>query len=183
MGIASRILKIFKADVHGVMDQFEDQGLLLKQYLRDMAEALNQKEMELARKTALRKQVQKEHDKYYQQFQALDRDLTVAVQKGKDNIARMLIRKSKPLEGFCRELADQVASLDDELAQFKEHLSEQRVQYDQLKIRSAEYFHRAERRTRENNRLEIFPDIAPGEMSGEEIELELMKRKEALGPN
>ena len=101
MGIASRIVNIFKADVHGVMDQFEDQELLLKQYLRDMAEALNQKEIELARKTARRKQVQKEHDKYYQQFQALDRDLTVAVQKGKDNIARMLIRKSKPLEGFC----------------------------------------------------------------------------------
>ncbi len=180
MGIASRIVNIFKADVHGVMDQLEDQGLLLKQYLRDMAEALNQKEIELARKTARRKQVQKEHDKYYQQFQTLDRDLTVAVQKGKDNIARMLIRKSKSLEGFCEALADQVASLDDELAQSKAHLSQQRMQYDQLKIRSAEYFHRTEMRTRENNRLDIFPDIAPGELSGEEIELELIKRKEAL---
>ena len=95
----------------------------------------------------------------------------------------MLIRKSKPLEGFCEELAGQVASLDDELAHFKEHLSQQRVQYDQLKIRSAEYFHRAEMRKRENNRLEIFPDIAAGELSGEEIELELIKRKEALNSN
>ena len=47
MGIASRMVNIFKADVHGVVDQFEDQGLLLKQYLRDMAEALSQKEAEL----------------------------------------------------------------------------------------------------------------------------------------
>lgn len=179
MGIASRMAKIFKADIHGVMDHFEDQGLLLKQYLRDMVEALNQKEAELSRKTARRNQTQKEHDRYYQQYQALDRDLTVAVQKGKDDIARMLIRKSKPLEGLCGELADHVASLDEELSQYKKQLAEQRLQYDQLKIRSAEYFHRAEMRARETDRLKIFPDIAPGELSGEEIELELIKRKEA----
>ena len=57
MGIASRIVKIFKADIHGVMDQLEDPGLLLKQYLREMEEALNQKEAKLARKIALRNQV------------------------------------------------------------------------------------------------------------------------------
>ena len=183
MGIASRMAKIFKADIHGVMDQFEDQGLLLKQYLRDMAEALNHKDAELARRTARRNQTQKEHDKYYQQFQALDRDLTVAIQKGKDDIARMLIRKTKPLGGFCNVLANQVASLDEELSQYKNQLSEQRLQYDHLKIRSAEYFHRAEMRAQENNRREIFPDIAPGELSEEEIELELLKRKEAQASN
>ena len=183
MGIATRIVKIFKADVHGVMDQIEDQGLLLKQYLRDMAEALNQKEAEHSRQAARRNQTQKEHDKYYQQYQALDRDLTVAVQKGKDDIARMLIRKSKPLEGLCDELAGHVASLDEELSQYKKQLAEQRLQYDQLKIRSAEYFHRAEMCAQETRRLEIFPDIARGELSGEEIELELIKRKEALGAN
>ena len=44
MGITSRLIRIFKADIHGVMDQFEDKGLLLKQYLRDMEDALSDKE-------------------------------------------------------------------------------------------------------------------------------------------
>ena len=183
MGIASRMAKIFKADIHGVMDQFEDQGLLLKQYLRDMAEALNQKEVKLARKATLRDQTRKEHDKYYRQYQALDHDLTVAVEKGKDDIARLLIRKTKPLGRFCDVLANRVASLDEELTQFKEQLSEQRLQYDQLKVRSAEYFHRTQIRARENDRLDIFPDQVQGELSEEEIELELLKRKEALNQN
>ena len=183
MGIASRIVKIFKADIHGVMDQLEDQGLLLKQYLRDMEETLNLKDAKLAKKIALRNQIQKEHDKYDQQYRALDHDLTVAVQRGKDDIARMLIRKTKPLGSLCDELAGQVATLDEEISRFKAHLSEQRLQYEQLKIRSAEYFHRTEMRVREKDMLDIIPNNIPGELSEDEIELELLKRKEALSPN
>ena len=183
MGIASRIVNIFKADIHGVMDQLEDQGLLLKQYLRDMEETLDLKDAKLAKKIALRNQIQKEHDKYDQQYRALDQDLTVAVQRGKDNIARMLIRKTKPLGSLCDELAGQVATLDEEISQFKEHLSKQRLQYEQLKIRSAEYFHRTEMRVREKDMLDIIPNNIPGELSEDEIELELLKRKEALSPN
>ena len=33
MSIMTRFVRIFKADIHGVMDQLEDKGLLLKQYL------------------------------------------------------------------------------------------------------------------------------------------------------
>ena len=183
MGIASRIVNIFKADIHGVMDQLEDQGLLLKQYLRDMEQALNQKEADLAAKIALRNQIQKEHDKYNQQHQSLDSDLTVAVRKGKDDIARMLIRKTKPLVGLRDELGAQLSTLDDELAQLKAHLSQQRLQYEQLKIRSTEYFSRAERLGREKNMQAVIADKIGGELSEEEIELELLKRKESLAPN
>jgi len=183
MGIATRIVKIFKADIHGVMDQLEDQGLLLKQYLRDMEEALNQKKAHLARKIALREQAKKEHAKYDQQYQTLNRDLTVALQKDKDDLARMLIRKTKPLESLCEALAGQVATLDEEVSRFKEHLSELGLQYEQLKIRSAEYFHRTEMRAREKDMLDIIPNNIPGELSEDEIELELFKRKEALTPN
>jgi phage shock protein A len=183
MGIATRIVKIFKADIHGVMDQFEDQGLLLKQCLRDMEEALNQKEVKLARKVALQNQAQKEHHKYNQQYQSLDHDLTVAVEKGKDSIARMLIRKTQPLASLCDELADQIATLGEEISQYEQHLSEQRLRYEQLKIRSVEFFHRAEIQGREKEMRDIVPNNIPGELSEEEIELELLKRKESLAPN
>jgi phage shock protein A len=183
MGIASRIVNIFKADIHGVMDQLEDRTLLLKQYLRDMEKALNQKEADIAKKITLRNQIQREHDNYHQQHQSLDNDLTVAVQKGKDDIARMLIRKTKPLVGLRDELGAQLATLDDELAQLKAHLSQQRLQYEELKIRSTEYFSRTERLGRENDVQASVADKIGGELSEEEIELELLKRKEQLTPN
>jgi len=183
MGIATRIVKIFKADMHGVMDQLEDQGLLLKQYLRDMEEALNQKKAHLATKMALRNQAQKKHAKFDRQYQTHNRDLTVALQKGKDDLARMLIRKTKPLDSLCDALAGQIATLEEEISGFKEHLSELGLQYEQLKIRSAEYFHRTEIRAQEKDMLDMIPNHITGELSEDEIELELFKRKEALSSN
>ena len=183
MGIATRIVNIFKADIHGAMDQFEDQGLLLKQYLRDMAHALHRKEADIARKIALQNQIRKEHDKYHQQYLALDNDLTVAVEKGKDDIARMLIRKAKPLVGLRDELGAQLGSLDEELAQLKAHLSRQRLQYEQLTIRATEYLHRSEMLGREKNMPSTIADKIGGDLSEEEVELELLKRKEQLTPN
>ena len=44
MGIMSRMLRLWKADLHGVMDQLEDKALVLKQYLREMEVSLKQKQ-------------------------------------------------------------------------------------------------------------------------------------------
>ena len=115
MAIIARIVKIFKADIHGVMDQLEDRGLLLKQHLRDMEEALNHKQAKLRKMTAPHNQGQKDLAGYKQQWEALDHDLTVAVRKNKDDIARMLIRKMKPLENLSDELTCHLKTLDEEM--------------------------------------------------------------------
>ena len=44
MAIMTRLLRLWKADLHGVMDRMEDKGLLLKQYLREMEESLREKQ-------------------------------------------------------------------------------------------------------------------------------------------
>ncbi len=180
MGIMTRVVKIFKADIHGVMDQLEDQGLLLKQHLRDMEEALNLKEVGLQKKIVSRKQVQQEHDQYQRQSETLENDLAVAIQKNKDDIARMLIKKVKPLNDLRDELARHIKTLDEEISRCKDHLAQQRLQYEQLKHRSVEYFHYTRAQEWQNDLSEIVPDGKYGELSEEEIELELLKRKEAL---
>ncbi len=181
MGIMTRVVKIFKADIHGVMDQLEDQGLLLKQHLRDMEEALNLQEVGLQKKIVSRKQVQQEHDQYKQQSETLENDLAVAIQKNKDDIARMLIKKIKPLNDLRDELARHIKILDEEIAQSKDHLDQQRLRYEQLKHRSVEFFHKTQMQEWQNDLSEIVPDGKYGELSEEEIELELLKRKETLG--
>ena len=181
MGIMTRVVKIFKADIHGVMDQLEDKGLLLKQHLRDMAEALSLKEVKLNKMLVSRKQVQQEYDKYKQQSIALEQDLAVAVQKNKDEIARMLIRKIKPLDSLRNEIADRIRNLDEEISHGREQLDQQRLHYDRLKHRSVEFFHKTPMHEWQNDQAEIDHAGKYGELSEAEIELELLKRKEALG--
>ena len=181
MGIITRVVRIFKADVHGVMDQLEDQGLLLKQHLRDMAEALRANEVKLNKMKIFRKQAQQEFDKYQQQSQTLEQDLVVAVRKNKDEIARMLIRKIKPLDSLRDEIADRIRNLDEDISYYRDHLDQQRLQYDRLKHRSIEFFHKAPMHGWQSDPAETVPNNKFGELSEEEIELELLKRKEALG--
>ena len=176
-----RVVKIFKADVHGLMDRLEDEGLLLKQHLREMSEALNRKEVHLNRLQATLKQSQQEYDKHRQQSKALEQDLAVAIQKNKDDIARMLIKKIKPLDSLRDEIAERIKHLDEEYSFSREQLDQQRLRYEGLKHRSAEYFHKTPFRELRRNPAHNEETDNYGELSAEEIELELLKRKEALG--
>jgi phage shock protein A len=179
----TRIIRIFKADIHGVMDQLEDQNLLLKQYLRDMEEELHQKEAKLQKMMVSQNHAQQDHDRYQQQCDTLENDLTMAVQKGKDDIARMLIKKMKPMENLRAELSRHIKTLEKEITQFTDLLNRQRLRYKHLKHRSTEYLHMSEMQQWEKNAPELVADDLYRDLSQKEIELELLKRKEILGVN
>lgn len=180
MGIMTRVVKIFKADIHGVMDQLEDPSLLLKQHLRDMQEVLNDKEVKLNQLLTARDQAQQDHDRFKRQAEKLEQDLNVAIEKQKDDIARMLIKKMSPLHNLCDELIRHMDTLDQKIARFRKRLDEQHLLYEQLKHRSAAYFHREEMMQWGETLSNIIPDYFHVEMSEKEIELELLRRKDAL---
>jgi phage shock protein A len=177
----TRITRIFKADIHGVMDQLEDQGLLLKQHLREMEEALHRHDAELKKKMLLRKQAQLEYDNYRQQCDALEQDLTAAIEKNRDEIARMLIKKVKPIEELSAEFKRRIGTLNEDINRFENHLNQQRLRYEQLKQRSVIYFQKTRMQAWETDRVGMVSDAKCGQLSEEEIEWELLKRKAALG--
>jgi len=180
MGIMARVVNIFKADIHGVMDQFEDQGLLLKQYLRDMEDALCANEALLSSKIAARAQAQQQSDKFLKQTQLIEHDLEVVIKKNQDDIARMLIRKIKPLENLRGEITRRISELDEEIAVLKDRMAQQQLAYEQIKHRSLDYCQQNRSRMRQVNIFGSLPGSHPGELSYEEIELELLKRKQAI---
>jgi len=180
MGIMTRMLRLCKADVHGVMDQLEDKELLLKQYLREMESSLDQKERQIValsqRHTGLRGQIAR----HKEEMDTLEKDLTLAVQKEKDDIARMLIRRRRMLESACRHREAQLGALTREESTLAATLAEQRLQYDTLKIKADAFCQRAA-----HSQFPPQTDPAPAKWGAidpkeEEIELELLQRKEAL---
>jgi phage shock protein A len=180
MGILTRVVNIFKADIHGVMDQLEDQGLLLKQYLREMEDALGANEAKLHRKIAARAQAQQQSDKFIQQTELMEHDLEVVIKKDQDDIARMLIRKMKPLENLREETARRISALDEEIAVLKDRIAQQQLAYEHIKHRSLDYCQRNRSRMQQEDVFGSLPGSHPADLSHEEIELELLKRKEAL---
>lgn len=180
MAILARMVQLFKADIHGVMDQIEDQGLLLKQHLRDMEASLVEKELTLKKMSSALDQARQDHQKGEKETANLDQDLQIAIKKDRDDIARMLIKKLKPLNRLQSERYNHIERLNHEIDQFKAHTEQQRIQYEQLRQKATEYFYRKEKQNWEP----LWPAArpAPGfhELSEEEVELELLQRKEAL---
>jgi phage shock protein A len=180
MAILSRLIQLFKADIHGVMDQIEDQGLLLKQHLRDMEESLTEKEMKLKKMRSALDQAQQDHQKGEKETDNLEQDLQVAIKKERDDIARMLIKKLKPLSRLQSERRNHIDRLSHEIDQVKAHHDQQRIQYEQLRQKATEYYYRKEKQSREP----LWPAAQAGfrlnELSEEEVELELLQRKEAI---
>jgi phage shock protein A len=180
MSIMTRVVRILRADIHGVIDQLEDKGLLLKQYLRDMETALLQKEERLKSLMNSRSQVQKDYDKYRLEAEKLEQDLTLAIEKDRDDIARMLIKKLRPLASLRDERGHHLETIQQEIANSKNSVEEKRLQYEKLKHRSSEYFHRAEQQEWETELPTSMPHIFSSDLSEEEVELELIHRKEAV---
>jgi phage shock protein A len=180
MAILSRMMRLFKADVHGVMDQLEDKGLLLKQYLREMETGLEAKEGRLNRIESALRQAESDLDQREEEVQKLENDLDLAVRKEKDDIARMLIRKRRLLQGSCEQLKHQIEALTQEKSSLSETLSRQRLQYDQLKIKVAAFRQRARSEGFDGVIAVDEPSQSWRAPTEEEIELELLQRKEAV---
>ena len=175
MGIMTRMMRLCKADVHGVMDQLEDKELLLKQYLREMEAGLDIKAQQVRGLTQHLERLADRIAAHGQEAEKLEQDLTLALRKEKEEIARMLIRKRRTLSGATGQMKHQAETLTQEKEQLCQTLAEQRLQYETLKVKADAYG----RRVKDGPWDDVGP-LGTVEVDDAEIELELLERKEAL---
>ena len=179
MGIMTRILRLWKADVHGVMDQMEDKDLLVKQYLREMENNLQKKESRLHQLADSTRQVDKNLSGRRLEIDKIEKDLALALRKENDEIARALIRKQRIQEKHCERLQQQSEALSEEQKHLSQLLDKQRLQYETLKAKAAGFCRRAEQ-TPFAEANTIFNESFAFTIDEDEIEIELMRRKESM---
>jgi predicted nuclease with TOPRIM domain len=92
----------------------------------------------------------------------------------------MLIKKIKPLSHIQSERRSRVDRLNQEIKQFKEDFEQQRLQYEQLRQQAADFFHRTENPGGDHSWPPMQAGSGTYDLSNEEVELELLQRKEAL---
>lgn len=180
MSIMTRIIRLWKADIHGVMDQFEDKSLLMNQYLRDMEEALEENQAQLKHKIDSRSQIRADYEKYSTEVEKIEKDLEAAIEKDKDDIAKFLIKKLRPVKNYQDDLERHARNLDKEIVQMRETLEEQKLQYDRLRLKAKEHFKNMKNDVWNRSSYAFEPDPGYREMCEEEIEMELLRRREAL---
>lgn len=180
MSIMSRVLRLWKADLHGVMDQLEDKSLLLKQCLREMETSLQQKQTHLAQLRRTCEQIRSDQSARAKEREKVEEDIGLAVRKEKDDIAKMLIRKRLTLQADDERMAKNLQQMEEEAQRLSRALSDQQGQYERFKIKTVAYCQQAEQRAMADVDSIWTEPAGMGLATEEEIELELMRCKEAF---
>jgi phage shock protein A len=179
MRIAARMLRLFKADLHGVMDQLEDKPALLKQCLREMENGLRQKRCKMAELDRTGRRLRNDLLACGREREQLEQDIALAVRKEKDDIARLLIRKQMAVRTGADHLAGLLRQLEEEKIALAETLDRRQGQYDHLKVKAAAYCRNAEQYAADETAAWW---AEPEDPTDAEIEMELLRRKESLSP-
>lgn len=170
-----RIGTLLKADAHGVVESLEERSLLLKQHLREAELELNRKRARLEAVREEEKRLREVTLRREDEIRALDEDVALALANGKDDLARFAIRRLLPRRSEVRTLAARSAERAAEAGALAECVERQQARLDALRIRV-----RAEL-ARETPGPEAPPWGGEPVVADEEVELELMRRREAAG--
>jgi len=180
MGIMTRFTRIFKADIHGVMDQIENKELVLKQCLREMETSLNKKQAELQQLKTAAQQMHNDICQLEREKEKSELDLQTAIEKEKEDIARLLIRKRLKADQHMEAAEHTVQSLKKKIRMLTENIEAQKHQYAEMQLRTESWIQKTENQQWEKSTAHFIHENAWQSISDEEVELELLKRKDAI---
>lgn len=180
MTIMTRFVRLVKADVHGVMDQLEDKGLLLRQYLREMEASIGQKQAQLDALSERADRMKTRMAHHTTEMNKLDQDVDLALRKEKEDLARMLIRRFRDLEMAVSRLQEEIDATSKERTRLAQTVMDQKLQYETLQTRAEVWCSRSAEEPFTSAARSFPSDGDPHAISDEEIELVLIQRKAAL---
>jgi phage shock protein A len=133
MALITRVSRLFRADLHAVLDRIEEPDILLRQAVREMEE-------ELARDEQRMKFLDHEHGQLVARQADLDQSLSeigeeldVCFDSGKDDLARALIRRRLEAQRFHTFLSRKRKALEETLAGLGERLRDNRARLDGMR--------------------------------------------------
>lgn len=130
MPLITRVSRLFRADLHAVLDRIEEPDVLLRQAVREMEEELVHDEQrarvlkhEYGQLTARQTELERSLDE-------IEEELTVCFEAGEDDLARALIRRKLEAQRFAKFLSRKRDSLEESLGSLKARLDENRARLD-----------------------------------------------------
>jgi len=105
MALVNRISRLFKADLHAVLDQIEEPEQLLKQAIRDMEDDLAIAAQRISTSARDQERMAVRMAELKDAIAATDSQLDLCFASGKDDLARKQVRKKLEAEQLLKRLA------------------------------------------------------------------------------
>ena len=136
MTVINRVARLFKADLHGLLDTIEEPELLLKQAIREMeaeqvalqlqADGLRQKQerlQECLQSTSM-------------ELKELASGLALCLQQGNDDLARALLRKQLHQQRCVVEYEAHLRACQKQLMETRENMARQQVELERIQLQA-----------------------------------------------
>jgi phage shock protein A len=126
MTLITRITRLFKADIHGILDTLEEPAAVLRQAVRDMEEEIGRGETKLQRIATQRKRCRAAIDSAERIAAELNERLDICFDEDKEDLARAIVRRKLEQERLRSTRLEADRTLEQEHAFLAKALDEQR---------------------------------------------------------
>lgn len=133
MALITRVSRLFRADVHAVLDRIEEPDVLLRQAVREMEESLSHDEHRV-------KLLEHEHNQLYTRIDDLDQtlhevedELDICFAASKDELARTLVKRKLEAQRLRKLITQKRDTLAQTLDTLRAQLEDNRDRLDGMR--------------------------------------------------
>ena len=127
MALVTRVSRLFRADLHAVLDRLEEPDVLLRQAVREMEEELVRDEQRSKVMGRELEQLTARESDLGQSLSGIEEELDVCFSCEKDDLARALIKRKLESERFSKHLCRKREALEESLARLNTRIEENRA--------------------------------------------------------
>lgn len=174
MALINRLSRLFRADLHAVLDRIEEPDILLKQALREMQEAIHGDETRHKQLQLEHKQLNSRHLEIQQKLTQLESELDVCFESDKDELAHNFIKRKLEAQRFSQHLARKQDDVQTAINELEVRLRENRARLTAMQ-QKLQLLCEDERNTGQDESW-LTPDFS---VSDDEVEVAFLREKQA----
>lgn len=133
MTLIARAARLFKADLHAVLDRVEEPDLVLQQAIREMEEDLAQDRRRLETVRTQERQIADRDGEVERSLTGIAEELDVCFAAGKEDLCRALLRRRLEAERLRAGLAHQRAGVQERLERLAKRVDEHGSQLEAMR--------------------------------------------------
>ena len=175
MPLINRITRLFRSDMHAVLDRIEEPDILLKQSVREMEEEIERDERRLK---LLRLELANNRSQQGELEPKLEQlELDICFASGKEELARVLIRRKLEAGNLMKASGRKQQQLQDDLAELDTRLEENRGRFETMRQKLEILTQRLDREP-EQGCITDYHSLRETSVSDEDVEVAFLMEKQ-----
>ena len=143
-GVFKRLKTITEATLNDLLDKAEDPVKMLNQYLRDMAEEINEAEVAVAKQIAVEKKLKQKLDEALHMVEKREQQAVKALEAGDEDLARRALQDKKEHRSNADDFQGQYEAAKAAADRLRGQLNDMKNEYESMKNKKDALVARAE---------------------------------------